>query len=228
MAPSKLCLITVAAGDTYVEYARQLFESAQRHLKAADTVDCVMLPGVAGWPAATMRRYHVIGEHARQLRLKHSYTHIFLCDADMRFEADVGPEILPAAGLTATLHPGYVGADPSTLPFETNQMSHCYVPAAKRERYFAGGFVGGTARDFLKLANRIAWRIDGDAAREIVPVWHDESALNHCLVATPPAITLSPAYCHPDSDDWYLGWWPEPYERKLVALDKKPEEREGR
>lgn len=219
MPTTRLCLITVAVGDAYVEYARQLFESAQQHLKAADSVDCVMLPGVAGWPDATMRRYHVIREHAADLGLKRKYTHVFLCDADMRFESTVGPEIL-GRGLTATLHPGFVGADPASLPFEDNHKSHCYVSTARRERYFAGGFVGASAREFVKLANRISWRIDEDAARGITPRWHDESALNHCLVDTPPAVVLSPAYCHPDEDAWYKTWWPEQYERKLVALDK--------
>ena len=57
------------------------------------------------------------------------------------------------------------------------------------------------------------------------PKWHDESALNAVLANDPPAVTLDPAYCFPDDDAWYRSFWREPYERRIVALDKTQAER---
>ena len=52
-----------------------------------------------------MYRYHAILERAGEDE------YLFLIDADMLFEGDVGEEIL--GELVATLHPGYVGKRPS-------------------------------------------------------------------------------------------------------------------
>ena len=212
----KVSLISVVSGKAYEDYAEQLFESAEKHVHL--DLDNVLLQGYEGWPDATLYRYHVIIEHAEDLNADY----LFLVDADMRFEADVGEEIL--GRLTATQHPGYVnGVKP---PYEDRPESAACV--RKGRCYYAGGFVGGERGWFLALAQKIVWQIDQDISNGILARWHDESHLNRVLAASPPEVTLSPSYCHPDDDSSYLPIWPEPYERKLVALDKTPAERRGR
>lgn len=211
---ASVSLITVVHGESYERYAEQLFESALEHLNI--NTQMVVLPGVAGWPAATLYRYHVILEHYTKL----SGDYLFLCDADMRFEAPVGEEIL-SGGIVATRHPGYIGQ--RHLPYEQRRESAAFV--GNGNTYYAGGFVGGQRAAFLALAQRIKLSIDRDDKRGIMARWHDESHLNSDLAMSPPTLTLSPAYCHPDNNVPYLKIWPEPYERRLVALDKTPRER---
>lgn len=226
MATPSVCLVSVAAGEVYVRYARRMFASAADFFRPTDgTIALRPLPGREGpWPAGTIYRYHVICEHAHELE----FDYIFMCDADMRFEAHVGSEIL-GAGITATQHPGYVGMPVESLPYERRPESSAVVGHGSGERYYAGGFIGGTRDAFLRLARTIAMGVEADAAAGIVAQWHDESQLNRYLVSNPPAVALSPAYCHPENDDWYRSAiWPEDYPRLLVALDKSADEREGR
>lgn len=211
-----VCLISVVSGDTYVRYANQLFESAYEHLHLDLTT--VLLPGRSGWPDATLYRYHTVLEHAEDL----DCDYLFLVDADMRFEAAVGEEIL--GKLVATQHPGYVsGVQP---PYERRPESAACVK--KGRCYYAGGFVGGERLWFLAFAQKMVYQIKQDNENGILARWHDESHLNRIFAAAPPTVTLSPAYCHPDDDSAYLPLWPEIYERKLVALDKTLAERIGR
>ncbi len=220
-----VALICVVSGDAYVRYAEWLFESARKHVRLP--LRCVMLEGRSGWPSATLYRYHAILEE------KWDEDYLFLCDADMRFEATVGEEIL--GELTATLHPGYMARDSGknskyslrpvfNLPFEHRPESQAQV--VNGEVYYCGGFVGGRRDTFLLLAEKIAAQIDSDAERGITARWHDESHLNRVLWKVPPAVTLSPSYCMPDDASGYP--WLDGLPRKLVALDKTTAERVGR
>lgn len=221
---ARVALVTVAVGAAYERYAAQLFLSANDHFRPCRRMQTVVLRGSPGWPDATLYRYHAVLKYRR---LFSSATHVFLCDADMRFEGRVGSEIL-ADGITATLHPGFVGKHPNELPYEQRPDSTACVELGAGSHYHCGGFVGGERHAFLSLAQQIAQRIDADRERGVVAVWHDESQLNAALVERPPALRLSPAYCHPDNDDHYRGWWPEEYPRLLVALDKTADERGDR
>lgn len=218
-----VALIAVVTGEDYIKFSRELFASAAVHFRPDGPAECLRLYGRSGWPAATLYRYHVLLEHEPFLE---GYSHIFLCDADMRFEESVGEEVL--GSITATQHPGYVRARRSDLPFEDRKESRAYVAPAARKTYFCGGFVGGEREDFLLLAKWIRSQIDQDSGLGITARWHDESHLNSVLTRMPPTNVLSPAYCHPDDDSVYLERWPEAYARKLVAIDKTPTQRGAR
>lgn len=223
-----VALVTVVHGDAYKAYADDLYESAREFFMRDRGWDFIVLPGRPGWPDATLYRYHVVRENWQQARLG-SFTHMFLSDADMRFEGPVGAEILGQWGLAATLHPGYVGKPRAEFPYETRPQSSSRIKPEDGSLYFCGGFIGGRTHAFKQLCNRILYRIDMDREKhELVPVWHDESVLNRVLSIYPPELVLSPAYCHPDHDDYYKTFWPEDYPRLLVALDKAAAEREGR
>jgi histo-blood group ABO system transferase len=215
-----VALVTVVSGDAYERYAREMFCSAHEFFHPDPVVAHITLPGRPGWPGATLYRYHTLLEHREVFA---GFSHVFLIDADMRFEAPVGPEVL--GDTVATLHPGYVGKHPSQLPFERNPGSAAHAVGVQ---YFCGGFVGGTLFGMSALAVTIAKGIDADDHRRIVACWHDESHLNRHLAAFPPALVLKPSYCYPDNDAAYRTWWPEKYQRKIVAIDKTPEERGGR
>lgn len=222
----KTALVTVVSGDAYVKYANELFDSAREFFRPTEQVDCLTLEGREGWPSATMFRHHVVLENWVHLR---SADFVFLIDADMLIRQPVGPEILsPVDGVTATLHPGYVGKHFSELPYESRTESGSYVNAAEGDAYFCGGLVGGERAGYKWLASQIRERIDFDVNRGVTPVWHDESALNRVLSVTPPEVVLPPAYCHPTNDSWYRTFWPENYPTIIEALDKPEHERHGR
>ena len=181
-----------------------------------------MIPGEEGWPNGTMYRWHRLLENMPET------DYVFLCDADMRFESLVTHEII-STSITLTLHPGYVGKKPHELPYESRTRSACYVHPSDRLFYFCGGFAGGPRKEIKEFANQIAARIDSDMSQGITPIWHDESALNRTAALWRDICILPPSYCYPDNDEYYKTHiWKQPYERKLVALDKKESERGNR
>lgn len=212
-------LVTVVNGSAYEKFTQELFASAREFFRPTKDVQLIELEGSAGWPDATMYRYHHLVKHMPNAN------YVFMSDADMVFESKVGPEILPVNGISAALHPGYVETPASWLPYELRPQSSCCVLPHQMSRYYAGGFVGGTRQHMLNLARDIASLIDTDAEKEITPIWHDESALNKRLSQKPPFLALSPSYCYPDNDSYYKTLWKENYTRKLVALDKTEEVR---
>jgi hypothetical protein len=156
---------------------------------------------------------------------------VYLIDADARFEEPVGPEILPPRGLgiTATLHPGYVGRSRGELPYETEPESACFMAADEGSAYYCGGFWGGERMAMRITLGRIAQCIDIDVARGHIPRWHDESSLNRVMWSYPPDLELDPSYAHPDNDTYYREHvWMTDYPRRIVMLDKSAEVRGDR
>lgn len=217
----KTTLVCVVTGETYEHFADDLFSSAEEFFHPTNEVEYLMLPGRPGWPDATMYRHHVLVDAFPDS------DYVFLSDADMLFVDDVWGEVLSDT-VSATLHPGYCGQPRETFPYETRDMSWACVPPDRGLAYYCGGFIGGTSASMLGFSRNIAMIIDHDVDKSIVPLWHDESALNSILSHSQPGKTLSPSYCYPRDDSYYRGIWPETYEPKLVALDKTEEQREQR
>ena len=214
MTQAHAALVTVTSGRAYAAYARAMLESAETYFLTRDERTLMRLDGRQGWPDATLRRYDVLLENAD--RVDHA-THLFMIDADMKFVAPVGREILGV--LVATQHPGYVGRRGA---YEERPSSTAFVEPDEGTVYFCGGFVGGERTSFLALAEAVSAGADADAARGITAVWHDESHLNRYLVDHPPAVTLTPSYCYPEDDARYLrDLWPERYEPRILALRKR-------
>jgi glycosyl transferase family 6 len=223
-----VALVTIVSGSTYIAYARGLFASADQYFSPDGQMKTVMLLAEKGWPAATMYRPKILARWLRTRRAS-KFDHVYLVDADARFEATVGSEVFPdGAGIVATLHPGYIGKPRQTFPYEDRPDSACCVPPERGEHYFCGGFIGGDRKSLLAHMESAAALIDTDMGNGLVPRWHDESAHNRLLAWNPPDRVLSPAYAHPDNDAWYTTWWPGQFARKLVMLDKPSDERAGR
>lgn len=225
---ARTVLVAVAGGSVYHRYATALMATARTFFRPTSEVAFHIIEGEEGWPNGTMHRPKRLLEWIPSI----AADFIYLCDADMRFEAPCGPEVLPpdGHGFVATLHPGYVGRPWVELPFETRVESACYVLPERRERYFCGGFWGGSRAAVEGVTAAMVTLIERDALNGIVPQWHDESSLNAVLAhGAGPDLILDPSMCHPDADAYYLDHvWREPYERVLVALDKTRSERGDR
>jgi histo-blood group ABO system transferase len=141
-----------------------------------------------------------------------------MCDADMRFTAYVGEEIL--GDLVGTIHPGFYAQPIDAFTYERNAQSTAFVPPGTGRHYYAGGFQGGRTNRYLDTASDLRSRIATDERNDLVAVWHDESHWNRYLIDNPPTIELSPSYCFP------VGW-SLPFEPRLLALNKNHRELRG-
>jgi len=218
-------LLIVATGK-YIQFVQPLIDSAREHFcKNHDVTYFVFTDGEIegddivriyqermGWPYDTLMRWPVYNHHYEVFK---DMDYLFATDADMRFEAEVGDEIL--SDRVGTQHPGYVGRRGT---YESRKQSTAYIDPSEGSRYFAGGFNGGSHDDFLKMAATISENIHIDLEKKIVAIWHDESHVNRYFVDNPPTQILTPSYCYPQNDSHYKGRWPEQYIRRLVALDK--------
>jgi Glycosyltransferase family 6 len=228
-------LVTVVTGERYHRFAADMIESARQHFRPTNEVKFLTLRGREGpWPTGTMYRHHALARFFDvRSPLSESFDFVYLIDADMRFEGEVGAEVLPpnGVGITATLHPGYVGKAEAELPFERRLQSYAYVPPGEGLAYYAGGFVGGDRPTMFRLSNVIAGIVDADVTNGRTPLWHDESCLNKELWLNEPATILDPRYCCPDNAAWYQSTvWDTDYraDARIVALDKTSDERGDR
>ena len=210
-----LCIVATGAYD---RFANELITSARNYfcknhkvtyfvfsdgaIEPAD--DVVVIPQKRlGWPFDTLKRFHL---YVEQEKLFSQMDYLFAIDADMRFVAEIGEEVL--GKLVG------VGRDVGKhITYERNKRSKANVSKKKGRHYFAGAFYGGEREEFLKLVRKAKWQVDADLKDNYIAVWHDESHLNRYFYDHEPAIILSTAYCYPEC-------WDLPYEKKLVALAK--------
>jgi hypothetical protein len=215
-------LVCVVYGEIYERYAAAMWESAREHFHPSAAVQLLELPGVPGWPAASGDRYRIVADNARLIE----GDHVYMIDADMRFEAPVGPEILPPSGvgLVACIHPGFPDLGQADAPWNQGRDPHgmlgpdslAWVPTERQQgRYHPGAFVGGDRSSFLLMAGRIDCWTQLDRAAGLNPRWYDEAYLNAYL-ANPfhgPVATLPPGFCAWD-------YWGADQTRVIVHLDK--------
>ena len=157
------------------------------------------------WPGPTLHRYRTF---LASKPLLEEFTYLYYVDADMRAVDTIGPEILGER--VAVLHPGFVGKVGTP---ERRRKSRAFIPYNAKNRYYAGGFQGGHASQFLTMCQTLDEAIREDEENNIIARWHDESHYNAYLYRKPPTVTLDPSYCYPES-------WSIPYAKRLLALDK--------
>lgn len=222
--------LLVMATGRYVEFVEPLVESAKQHFCAGhkvtyyiftdgylppmENVVCIYQKRL-GWPYDTMKRNFVYSESRDAYE---GLDYLFACDSDMLFVDTVGDEILGER--VATISPGFAPGSPfprTRGAFETRpESTACVRDDEGEDYYFAGGFFGGTTKEFLKITDTTNANIDIDLSKGIIAEWHDESHWNRYCIDNPPTIILSPSYCYPEN-------WKMPYKRRLLALDKDHE-----
>ncbi len=169
------------------------------------------------FPYASMDRFKHFTNYANQFS-KQDY--LYYIDVDCLFVDNVSTEIL--GNLVGVKHCGYFN---SRGPYEKNPQSVLYVPnnyPKQFKHYFGGGFSGGKKDSYLNLARWCSEMIDKDVANGIIPIWHDETAINRYFLDNEPDIVLSPSYHYPQSNvDYYRkGWGSNNFHPKILLLDK--------
>lgn len=216
--------VVVVATGKYIRFIKPLIESAEKffltehHKKYYVFTDgeCDANENIIeiyqerlGWPFDTLKRYHIYLSNFDYLK---ELDYIYAIDADMLFVDYVGDEVLGKR--VAVIHPGFYSKRGS---YETNPNSNAFVSSNEGKYYFAGGFYGGTAKEFHKIISTNVKKINDDLKRDFIAVWHDESHWNRYCIDHKPTVILSPSYCYPES-------WDIPFRRKLIALDKNHSE----
>jgi hypothetical protein len=152
-----------------------------------------------GWPYDSMMRFHMFVKNEDILS---DMDYLFFMNANMLVSSEIDESILPKdnlCGIVSTLHPGYYKSK-SEFPYEENTKSEFYIPDGDGKYYFQGCFNGGRAKEFLGMSKELSNKMDTDLHNGIIPVWHDESALNWYLVNKDPHI-LPPTYAYPEKCD---------------------------
>lgn len=202
------------------------FNDLEQTLKGVHIIDTEPVP----WPSPTLMRYHLFLNQEEKLK---DYDYIFYMDADMRVVAKVSDEIL-GDGLTAAEHPMYALRKEYIPPYEPNKDSTAYIPRPGavitdetgkprfKAYYYAGGFQGGPAKQFIEAMKTMKASIDKDFTGNYIAIWNDESHWNKYLSEHTPSTVLSPAYIYPDSliKEYYEPLWGRSYEPKIITLTK--------
>ena len=202
------------------------FADMEENLKGVNIIETEPAP----WPTPTLMRYHLFLNEEERLK---DYDYIFYLDADMRVVAKISDEIL-GEGLTAAEHPMYSLKKQYIPPYEPNKNSTAYIPRPGKvipdengtmrfkPYYYAGGFQGGNAQQFIEAMKTMKSNIDKDFNNNYIALWNDESHWNKYLSEHDPSIVLSPAYIYPDSliKEYYEPLWGRSYEPKIITLTK--------
>lgn len=164
-----------------------------------------------GWPYDTMMRFKMFNSIREQL----TGEYVFFFNANMKFLSDVGTEVLPGFEndyLMGVKHPGYYSKPSQILPYERRSNSNLFIPYDRNGIYYQGCFNGGRTEEFMKMSKILEDKINNDLSNGIIPIWHDESALNHYFIDKKP-LAVDPSYAYPESVDM-------PFEKKIIQLDK--------
>jgi hypothetical protein len=133
------------------------------------------------WPFVTLKRFHYfIGAESKIEKCDY----VFYIDVDSLFIGDLKEDMIAESGIFATLHPCLYKGEGTP---ERNPLSSAYIPYNSGNRYFCGGFFGGSSDHFLLMSEKIKEAIDKDLEKNIIAIWHDESHLNKYLYLNKPS-----------------------------------------
>jgi len=199
-----LGIITIATGRYYDEFIPALKKSVDTYLHHpalevqfycfTDTDQ--QIPGVhhfpikhMAWPFSTLMRFYWIWA---QMGVLEKNDFLLYMDADMKLVSPMPIDIFNHP-LIAVEHPGFIG---TSAPFELDRTESAYVAPPLRQHYFQGCFWGGQKEQFKALILQLSNQVNQDLAKASIPIWHDESYLNHYL-ATRTCYPLSPQFAWP-------------------------------
>jgi len=136
------------------------------------------------WPLTTLKRFHYFLS-SKDVILKNDFS--FYIDVDSLFRGGISESMLPEIGMIGTIHP-CLFYGPGTP--DRNSDSTAFIPHGAQNRYFCGGFFGGSSNEFIQASEKIRSNIDNDLSRGVMALWHDESHLNKYFFENAPSVIL--------------------------------------
>jgi len=222
-------LILTIATNKYIQFVERLYDNIADNFLPDHHMECLLFTEHEvdassnvrvsqieheDWPIPTLKRYNYF---MKEKDFISTFDYCYYFDVDMGIVDKVGDEVL-SDGIVATMHPYQSFLPKESRSYDRNPKSLAYVaPGEEGENYYAGGFNGGSTKEFLKMSEVIADRVTKDLENDVIALWHDESQMNRYLIDNPPALSLTPSYCFAeeqmDNKDY-------PYEPKIIALKK--------
>ena len=200
----KICILTIAT-NKYIQFVERLYNNIEENFLNGHEIECLLFTDHEieessdnvkiskidheSWPMPTLKRYNYF---TKEKDFISKFDYCFYFDVDMAVISKVGDEVL--SDLVATNHPYKINEKPEQYSYERRSESLAYVPLGEGTNYYAGGFNGGSTKEFLKMSEVIANRVNKDLDNGIVAIWHDESHMNRYLIDNPPTLKLTPSY----------------------------------
>jgi hypothetical protein len=160
------------------------------------------------WPYPTLKRFSYFLTSENIMR---ENNYVFYVDVDSKFIGNIDRSILPDNGMIGTIHPCLY--DGTGTP-ERSPLSKACIPSYANNRYFCGGFIGGSSSEFISASKKISSNINEDHSRGIIAIWHDESHINKFFYDNPPASILEHPFAIAENTKFMDG------EHRILFLDK--------
>ncbi len=163
-----------------------------------------------GWPNDTMLRFKKFNS-IKETLLKEDILYFF--NANMLIVSEITEDDMKIeSNLVGVIHPYFLTSDNISFPYERNPVSTVSIPYGCGSNYFQGCLNGGKSKEFLKMSEILENLIDIDVNNGIIPIWHDESALNYYF-AYNTVSALHPELAYPETSGL-------PYNKRIIQLDK--------
>jgi hypothetical protein len=219
--------ILIICTGNYTVFFKDLYESSEKYfLKSHNKTYYVFTDGDIplqenivkihqenlGWPNNTMKRFEIFEKHRNYL-IKEEF--LFFLNANMKFIDEVNEEVLPEEKnnyLMGVNHPGFYDKTKENFTYERRTESVFYIPIDEGHFYYQGCFNGGRTFEFLEMSKILSDMINIDLKNGIIPIWHDESALNWFYLKKNPLL-VDCSYAYPEN-------WSIPFKRKIIQRDK--------
>lgn len=168
-----------------------------------------------GWPLGTLLRNRHFYENFEQFA---GLDYLFFCNANLVCKENVYLNELGLVlgnHLCGVQHPFFFHKPPDDFIVEKTTPCHAYfseeeIPQIKH--YFQGCFYGGRFNAFREMVNTIYQWTEEDLAKNIMPIWLDESYLNRYFFLHPP-YPLHSGFAYPEAARI-------PLRKMIVQLDK--------
>ena len=227
----KILILTIAT-NKYIQFVERLYDNiADNFLKGHD-MECLLFTDHdveassnvrvskiehEDWPMPTLKRYNYFVKEKEYIS---QFDYCYYFDIDMGIVQEVGDEVL--SDLVGTMHPYQTFSPKEQRTYDRNPNSlACVNRGDEGDYYYAGGFNGGSTKEFLKMSEVIADRVTKDLEKDVIALWHDESHMNRYLIDNPPTLSLTPTYCFAEEQ---IGNKDYPYQPKIIALKKNHSE----
>lgn len=165
-----------------------------------------------GWPYNTLKRFEMFNKISDDL-MREDY--LFFLNANMLLVNEVNEEVIPKQEhdfLMGVHHPGYYNAPKEQFPYERRSESLFCISPPNAKYYYQGCFNGGSSKEFLNMSKTLESMINTDLNNNIIPIWHDESALNWYFKDKKPLV-MNPEYACPEG-------WSMQSEIKIIQKNK--------
>lgn len=150
------------------------------------------------WPHSVMKKFEALLSVKDQAIFM---DYVFYFNANMKFVAPVGDEILPKAEnnyLGICPWANYLDKNQDEFPYDRCEKSLAYIPHGEGKYYFMGGLHGGCSREYFEMCEECDRWAKTDFANGVIPVCHDESYVNKFFLNKNPFIIPS-NYCLPQN-----------------------------